>query len=332
MKIENETIISGITATGRLTIGNYLGAIKNFIKLQEKNDLYIFVADLHALTIEIDSQKLSQNKKEIFALYLACGLDINKSTIFFQSDNSDHLLFTWITICNSNMGELQRMTQFKDKVLKISHESNGTQKISCGLFSYPSLMAADILLYNPTLVPVGIDQKQHLELVQKIAKRLNYKYQLNFIEPKPYFSKVGTKIMSLQDPSKKMSKSDLNQKASIYLLDDPEIAAKKIMSAVTDSENKIYYSEKKAGISNLLNIYAAFKNLTPKETETYFANKNYAQLKQELAKVVKEFLIKIQLKYQQVWDKVDEYALIGKNKAQLKSNPRLKQIYQKIGL
>lgn len=330
-EIKNKNIVSGITSTGSLTIGNYLGAIKNFLNLQEKNNLFIFVADLHALTIDNDPDELNRNKKEIFALYLSCGLDMNKTSIFFQSDNHDHLLLNWIATCNTNMGELSRMTQFKDKSSKINSKNNSSF-IPTGLFVYPSLMAADILLYNADYVPVGIDQKQHLELTQKLAKRLNHKFDLSLKEPQGLYVKTGAKIMSLVEPTKKMSKSDKNKKASIFLLDDPEVAYKKIMSAKTDSENKVYLSDQKPGIKNLLSIYAALKNIGLLEAEKNFLNLDYKTFKEEVALVVKNFLINIQKEFKKNLNLVEEKAKIGLARAQAISHPQIKNIYKKIGL
>ena len=288
-----EKIVSGITATGKLTLGNYIGSIKNMIKLQNDYEQYIFVADLHALTTYIDPKELIENKKNIFALYLACGLDPQKTTLFFQSDVPAHSELNWIITTITNMGELSRMTQFKDKSQNIVKQDNKTEIIPTGLFVYPALMIVDIILYNPKAVLVGIDQKQHLELCQKIVKRMNTKYHLNFNEPKPIIPKIGNKIKSLVNPEQKMSKSDKNANASIYLLDDPEVAYKKIQRAVTDSENKIYISEDKPGVLNLLTIFASLKDISIEEAEKHFSNKTYKDLKEEVGEVVKQFLIKI---------------------------------------
>lgn len=289
-------MVSGITATGSLTIGNYIGAIKNFIKHQDNYEMFIFVADLHALTTSIKPEDLDRNRKEIFAIYLACGLDQNKATIFFQSDIVAHATLNWITTTNTYMGELTRMTQFKDKSSKTKQE-NGTENIPTGLFVYPTLMAADILLYNPEFVPVGIDQKQHLELTRTLANRLNKKYNLDLNEPKGLFSEVGSKIMSLKNPELKMSKSDIDKNASIFLLDDPQVAFNKIQKAVTDSENKVYYSDDKPGIKNLLIIYASLKEISLKETEAIFIDYNYKEFKEAVGNVVKDFLTNIQNNY-----------------------------------
>lgn len=327
-----EKIVSGITATGKLTLGNYIGSIKNMIKLQNDYEQYIFVADLHALTTYIDPKELIENKKNIFALYLACGLDPQKTTLFFQSDVPAHSELNWIITTITNMGELSRMTQFKDKSQNIVKQDNKTEIIPTGLFVYPALMIADIILYNPKAVPVGIDQKQHLELCQKIVKRMNTKYHLNFNEPKPIIPKIGNKIKSLVNPEQKMSKSDKNANASIYLLDDPEVAYKKIQRAVTDSENKIYISENKPGVLNLLTIFASLKDISIEEAEKHFSNKSYKDLKEEVGLVVKQFLIEIQKKYQSYIQNIDEIAQAGAKKANKIANENLLIIQKAFGL
>lgn len=327
-----KTIVSGITATGKLTIGNYIGAIKNFIKLQDEYDMYIFVADLHALTTYIDPTKLQENKKNIYALYLACGLDPNKTCIFFQSDVPAHSQLNWITTTLTTMGELSRMTQFKDKSKKLVKQSNGTDMIPTGLFVYPALMAADIILYNPEFVPVGIDQKQHLEMCQKIVTRMNKKYHLSFNVPKPIIPEIGAKIFSLQNPNQKMSKSDCDENNSIFLLDDPEIAYKKIQKAITDSENKIYLSNNKPGIKNLLTIYSSLKNIKLEEAEIYFKNKSYKDLKEEVGNSVKIFLIEIQRKFHEFKKNIDLLAKVGAKKANEIANNNLRKINKAFGL
>lgn len=327
-----EKIVSGITATGKLTLGNYIGSIKNMIKLQNDYEQYIFVADLHALTTYIDPKELMENKKNIFALYLACGLDPQKTTLFFQSDVPAHSELNWIITTITNMGELSRMTQFKDKSQNIVKQDNKTEIIPTGLFVYPALMIADIILYNPKAVPVGIDQKQHLELCQKIVKRMNTKYHLNFNEPKPIIPKIGNKIKSLVNPEQKMSKSDKNSNASIYLLDDPEVAYKKIQRAVTDSENKIYISENKPGVLNLLTIFASLKDISIEEAEKHFSNKTYKDLKEEVGEVVKQFLIEIQKKYQSYIQNIDEIAQAGAKKANKIASENLLIIQKAFGL
>lgn len=326
-----KVLLSGITATGKLTIANYIGAIKNMVNLQEKYDSYIFIADLHALTLPIEPEQLNKNKNDLFALYLACGINPDKSTLFFQSDVLEHGMMEWLITVNTTIGELSRMTQFKDKSTKIK-SPNGMDTIPTGLLMYPTLMVGDILLYNADLIPVGIDQKQHVELTRNIVQRLNNKYKTSFNEPNPYIPNVGAKIMSLVEPTKKMSKSDKNDKASIYLLDDPEVAYKKIMKAVTDSENKIYISNEKPGILNLLTIYSALNDLTLEESENKFKNKNYGELKISVAESVKSLLINIQSKYKDMLLRINELSKIGAEKAKKIAKENLEKLMKGMGL
>ena len=326
-----KVLLSGITATGKLTIANYIGAIKNMVNLQEKYDSYIFIADLHALTLPIEPEQLNKNKNDLFALYLACGINPDKSTLFFQSDVLEHGMMEWLITVNTTIGELSRMTQFKDKSTKIK-SPNGMDTIPTGLLMYPTLMVGDILLYNANLIPVGIDQKQHVELTRNIVQRLNNKYKTSFNEPNPYIPNVGAKIMSLVDPTKKMSKSDKNDKASIYLLDDPEVAYKKIMKAVTDSENKIYISNEKPGILNLLTIYSALNDLTLEESENKYKNKNYGELKISVAESVKSLLINIQSKYKDMLLRINELSKIGAEKATKIAKENLEKLMKGMGL
>ena len=326
-----KVLLSGITATGKLTIANYIGAIKNMVNLQEKYNSYIFIADLHALTLPIEPEQLNKNKNDLFALYLACGINPDKSTLFFQSDVLEHGMMEWLITVNTTIGELSRMTQFKDKSTKIK-SPNGMDTIPTGLLMYPTLMVGDILLYNADLIPVGIDQKQHVELTRNIVQRLNNKYKTSFNEPNAYIPNVGAKIMSLVDPTKKMSKSDKNDKASIYLLDDPEVAYKKIMKAVTDSENKIYISNEKPGILNLLTIYSALNDLTLEESENKFKNKNYGELKISVAESVKSLLINIQSKYKDMLLRINELSKIGAEKATKIAKENLEKLMKGMGL
>lgn len=330
--MSKQKILSGITATGKITIGNYIGAIKSFIALQNKYELFIFVADLHALTIDISPQDLAQNRRDIFALYLACGLDAKKVTLFYQSDVPAHTQLGWIFENRTTIGELSRMTQFKDKSQK-NLQSNQTTKINTGLLTYPALMASDILLYNPELVPVGEDQIQHLELTRNIAKRFNNSFGQTFNLPQPYSPKFGAKIMSLTDPTKKMSKSDSNHKSYIALLDDPNQAFQKIMKAKTDSEHKVYYGPGKDGINNLLVIYANLKNIDLKSAEAEFKNvTDYGVFKQAVGNVVKQFLEDIQAKYHQAIKDVDKISHQGALKANEVAQKQLDIIKNKIGL
>ncbi len=325
-------LISGIQPSGTITLGNYLGAIKNFVKLQEElvdTDILVFIADLHAITVSQDKQALRKNIKSLAAIYLACGLDPNKVHIFIQSEVPAHNQLGWVMECNSYIGELERMTQFKDKKVK------QVAGVSAGLLTYPSLMAADILLYDANLVPVGQDQKQHLELTRNLAERFNTKYGETFIVPEPYIAKTGAKIMSLVDPEKKMSKSDENPKSYISLLDDLPVIIKKIKSAVTDSDATIRYDvENKPGISNLLTIYSCISGLSIPELEAKYANSNYAEFKNDLANVVAKEIEPIQKRYNELINskELDNILDNGRDYANYLANRKLSKVYNKVGL
>ncbi|UUD35684.1 tryptophan--tRNA ligase [Mycoplasmopsis caviae] len=331
--MSRKRLLSGIKPTGDLTLGNYIGALRNFVKLQENYDeAYYFVADLHALTTGyVDPSELYKARREIVAMYLACGLDPKKSTIFYQSDVVEHALAQWLMTTEISIGELNRMTQFKDKSQKLAKQSNGTEKIPAGLLMYPVLMAADILIYNPDFVPIGEDQKQHLELARTIAERLNRDYKTNFKLVEGIIPPVGARIMSLSDPTKKMSKSDKSTKSTIYLHDKPEDAYKKILKSVTDSENKVYISKDKPGVLNLLNIYASLTNKSLTEAEAEFKNSNYAEFKSTVAQVVKDELIKIQANYQKATKMVDKVVYDGAKKAQEICQPIVEDLMKKMG-
>lgn len=324
-------IISGITATGKLTIGNYIGAIKNFVKLQEENELFVFVADLHALTIDIKPEELRQNRKDIMALYIAAGLDPKKTTLFYQSHVKAHGQMGWIMENETTIGELSRMTQFKDK--SKTKVANGTEKVKTGLLTYPTLMAGDILLYQADLVPVGKDQKQHLELTRNIATRFNNKHKDEILKvPEPFIPEVGSKVLSLSDPTKKMSKSSQVEKSYISLLDDPEVAFKKIKKAVTDSENKVYISDEKPGVKNLLTIYASLKDISLDDAAKEFEDKNYGELKITVGTTVKEFLTDLQSKYKEALKQIDEIAIEGAKRAREVADNTLSLVEKTIGL
>ena len=330
--MSKKRLVSGITATGKLTIGNYLGAIKSMVALQDEYEMFIFVADLHALTIDIQPEELRKNKNDIFALFLACGINPNKATIFFQSDVLEHGVMNWIMENMTTIGQLNRMTQFKDKSQK-QKEKNGTEKIKTGLLTYPALMSGDILLYNPDIVPVGSDQKQHIELTRDIAIRFNNKYEKIFNIPEIYKNINGQRIMSLSDPSKKMSKSDPIEKSFISLLDDPDKACKKIMKAVTDSENKIKYCDDQPGLKNLINIYSSITDMSIDQIiEKHNGDDNYGNIKKEISNVVKSLLIDIQEKYKKSINEVDKYSQLGAAKAKEVAQVTLKKIMINIGL
>lgn len=322
--------LSGIKPTGKVTLGNYIGALKNFPLMQDSYENYIFVADLHALTMPIDPKELYENTRDLVALYLACGLDPNKTTIFLQSDVSMHAELNTILENYHYMGELSRMTQFKDKSRKMNENA-----IGLGLFAYPVLMTADILLYQADVVPVGIDQSQHVELARDIVKRFNNRYNKEvFKMPEVITPKVGAKIMSLTDPTVKMSKS--GEKGDIYLLEDLKSVEKKIMRATTDLGTDIYFDkENKPGISNLLTIYAALKNISIKEAEKHFQDcHQYGTFKKEVASVVVEELGKIQAKYKEIISSniIDKVLEDGAKKAHAIASKTLQNVKETIGL
>lgn len=321
-------ILTGLQPSGELTIGSLIGGISQSIKYQDEFESFIFVPDLHAITVPQDSTLLKERIKKNVALYIACGIDPKKNTIYIQSENLYHTNLSWILECTTYMGEASRMTQFKDK-------SSKYQNIPVGLFTYPILMASDILLYDPDYVPVGIDQKQHVELCRNIASRFNSKYGETFKLPEPMIPKMGAKIMDLQDPTKKMSKSNPNPKGIIYLLDDEKTIRKKIMSAVTDSDSKVYYDpETKPGISNLLTIYTALKEIPIEATVAHFKEYNYGSLKKEVADVVVEKLTKIQAKYNELIqsDELDKILDEGAQKTEKLAKEKYELVKSKVGL
>ena len=324
-----ENVLSGIKPTGQLTLGNYIGALQNFPKYQDTNKVFVFIADLHALTLPIEPEVLRQNTKDIVAFYLACGLDPNKSVIFLQSQVHEHSEINTILENYAYMGELNRMTQFKDKVSKMNEK-----KIGLGIFTYPVLMAGDIFLYDAKKVPVGDDQKQHVELARDIAIRFNHRYKQDVIViPEPVISSNGARIMSLSDPTKKMSKSD--PKGDIFLKDDLKAARKKIMSAVTDTGCEVKYDkENKPGISNLLTIYSSLKEITIEEAEKEFVGANYGTFKKAVADVVCDVLERIQTRYNEVIDSpyLDEVLEKGKKEASEIAQKTLKRIKNVVGL
>lgn len=328
--MEKKTILSGIQATGNLTLGNYLGALNNWVEMQDQYDCYYMIADLHTLTIRKDPEELKNNTLSLIALYVAAGLDPEKNTIFIQSHVPAHTQLSWVLNCYTYMGELNRMTQFKDKAAK--HADN----INAGLFTYPVLMAADILAYNADLVPVGEDQKQHLEITRDIAERFNSIYGETFKIPEPYIGKIGARIMGLQDPTTKMSKSSPNPLDKILLTDSPEDIMKKFKKAVTDSENKVRFDkEAKPGISNLMGIYGIIKNKTMEEIEKEFEGQGYGTFKVAVAEAVIERLKPIQDKYNELLNEPEKLRAIyekGDRKATEITNKLLKEVYTKIGL
>jgi len=320
-------IFSGAQPTGQLHIGNYLGAIKNWVALQDEYEAFYCIVNLHAITLPQDPKTLRQKTLDLARIYLAAGVDPEKSTIFIQSDVPEHAELTWVLSCIARMGELERMTQFKDK------GKGNTERAGVGLFTYPVLMASDILLYQTDLVPIGQDQKQHLELTRDLAERFNRDFGETFKIPEPYIPKAGASIKSLQDPSKKMSKSDENDNASIFLLDDADTITKKIKRAVTDSGITIEFDQSRPAINNLLTIYRLLTNKTPEECVAHFAGKGYGQFKTELADQTVEFLRPFQERVKQYDDEtLDEILKSGADKARGIAAVTLADVYRRMGI
>ncbi|MFC0136657.1 tryptophan--tRNA ligase [Staphylococcus petrasii] len=324
-----ETLFSGIQPSGIPTIGNYIGALKQFADVQDDYDCFFCIVDQHAITVPQDKIKLRKQIRQLAAIYLASGIDPEKSTLFIQSEVPAHVQAGWMLTTISSVGELERMTQYKDKAQK------RTDGIPAGLLTYPPLMAADIVIYNTNIVPVGEDQKQHMELTRNLVERFNSRYNDVLVKPEIRMPKVGGRVMSLQDPTKKMSKSDDNQKNFISLLDEPNVAAKKIKSAVTDSDGIIKFDrDNKPGISNLLTIYSSLTNESIKDLEAKYENEGYGKFKTDLSEVVKEFLIDFQEKYNEFYnsDKLDDILDHGRDKAQKVSFKTLKKMERAMGL
>lgn len=321
-------ILTGLKPSGELTLGSLIGCINQMVKLQDEYDSFMFVPDMHAITVKQDPKMLRERIRKNVALYLACGVDPDKNTIYLQSENLYHANLSWVLECTTYMGEASRMTQYKDK-------SSKGENVTVGLFTYPILMAADILLYDADYVPVGIDQKQHVELARDIALRFNKTYGDTFKMPEPMMSEVGVKIMDLQEPTKKMSKSDETYKGVILLLDDEKIIRKKIMSAVTDSDNKIYYDkDNKPGVSNLLTIYSSLKNISIEEAENYFKDYNYGNFKKEVADLVVSVLSNIQTKYNEIINgtMLDDILDEGREKTCEIAKEKTLDVFRKVGL
>ncbi len=323
----SKIVFSGIQPSGNLHIGNYIGSLRQWVKGQNDGLNIFCIVDMHAITVPQDPEKLREKSLELAAIYLASGIDPTKSIMFIQSQNPDHANLGWVLNCFISMGQLNRMTQFKEK-------SENKDFVSAGLFDYPALMAADILLYNTTEVPIGEDQKQHVELTRDVAERFNSRFGQTFVLPSPKIPKTGGRIMSLVDPTKKMSKSDPNPNATIYLLDTPDTATKKVMSATTDSGSEIQYNwAKKPGISNLIEIYAQLENKTPEEVGSEFSGKSYKEFKIEVAKSVVNFLTSFQQKYSSLREnsKLKDTLSQGAEKAYKLSHPKLLEVSKKIG-
>lgn len=332
VKMENterkDRVLSMIQPTSVPTLGNYLGALKNWKQMSADNDCIFAVADLHAITVRQEPAKLRKQSLEMYALMLALGLDPEKNIIFVQSHVPQHSQLGWILNCYTQFGEAARMTQFKDKSAK--HADN----VNVGLFAYPTLMAADILLYQADYVPVGVDQKQHLEIARDIAERFNGAYSPTFTVPKPYIGKTGAKVMSLQDPTKKMSKSDLNPKGSVFLLDNVDDIALKFKSAVTDSEARVYYGDGKDGINNLMSIYACCTGKSFDEIQSEFEGKGYGDFKTAVAESVIAEVKPVQDKFAEIMkDKayVEKCAKEGAERASYLANKTLTKVMKKVG-
>ena len=329
MENEKKLILSLIQPSAKsFTLGNYIGSVGNWGKLQEEFNCVYGIADLHAITVKQDPLELRKNSMSAYALMLACGIDPEKSVAFFQSHNKCHAELNWILSCYTQFGELSRMTQFKDKSAK--HPDN----INAGLFTYPVLMAADILAYNADLVPVGIDQKQHLELARNIAQRFNYVYGDFFTVPDAYIPKVGAKIMSLADPTKKMSKSDENQNGCIYVLDDKDTIIRKFKKAVTDSEADIRFADGKDGINNLITIYSVITSKSVSDVEAEFSGKGYGDFKLAVGEAVADKLAPIRAEHEKLMkDKgyLKQCYINGAEKAQRITQRTLTKVYRKVG-
>lgn len=325
-----KTIFSGIQPSGNLHIGNYIGAVKQWKEMQEEYDSIFCVVDLHAITVPQDAQILRQKVREIAAIYVAAGIDPENAHIFVQSENPDHPYLAWILNCYTPFGQLERMTQFKDKSLK---QKDAT---TAGLFDYPVLMAADILLYDTHVVPVGEDQKQHLELTRDIAEKFNAKYGETFVVPDVQIQKETGRIMSLQDPMSKMSKSDDNANGAIFLLDTAEDIQNKIKRAVTDSDGVVKYSpEEKPALSNLLSIFSSVTDKSIEELEKEYSGVGYGQFKSDLADAVVAFLTPFQARYNQLMNnpaQLDEILDSGAAYARSKSSITLQKVKQAVGL
>lgn len=323
-----KVLFSGMQATGNLTLGNYLGALKNWVNLCEEYECFYSVVDLHSITIRQDPAELRKRARNLLTLYIAAGLDPEKNCIYYQSHVSGHCELAWILNCFTYMGELNRMTQFKDKAAK--HADN----INAGLFTYPVLMAADILLYQSDVVPVGKDQLQHLEITRDIAQRFNAIYGDVFTVPEPYIGKTGANIKSLQNPEKKMSKSDENPNASIYLMDDKDTIIRKCKRAVTDSEGCVRYRQEQPGIRNLIEIYSVCTGKTPQETEKEFDGKGYGDFKMAVGEAVADVLMPLQERFAELTkdkDYIDSVIKKNAEKASYYAGKTLRKVQKKVG-
>lgn len=323
-------VLSGIKPSGELTLGNYLGALRRWVSMQDLYENYFCIVDLHAITEPQDPQELRRRTHDIAALYLAAGLDTRRSIIFIQSHVRAHSELAWILNCMTPMGWLERMTQFKDKVAKGS-----TERVSVGLFDYPVLMAADILIYQAHLVPVGDDQRQHVELTRDIAIRFNHRFGETFTIPEAFIGDTGARIMSLTDPTKKMSKSDEDPNGTIALLDPPDLIRRKIMRAKTDSGSEVRFDPARPGITNLLEVYSALSGLSRSQTEDHFAGHGYGDVKRELADLVIATLEPLQKAHHRYIDDpaaLDRELRSGSDRATAVAECTLRDVQEKVGL
>ncbi len=329
MDEQKKRVFSGIQPSGTFTLGNYVGAVKNWGPLQEQYDCLYCVVNLHAITVRQDAAALRRKTQEAAAMLLASGIDPAKSIVFVQSHVPQHAELAWVLSCNTMFGELSRMTQFKDKSKK--HADN----VNAGLFTYPVLMAADILLYNAQLVPVGVDQKQHVELARNIAQRFNGAYSDTFAVPEPLIPQVGARVMSLSEPTAKMSKSDTNENSYVSMTDDADTIMRKLKRAVTDSEGRVYRSAEKPGVSNLMSIYGVMTGKTDAEIEAEFAGKGYGDFKTAVGESIVEAMRPIRAEYERyLADKAGLEAILadGAEKAQRLAQKTLAKVYRKVGV
>lgn len=328
MRNNKKVLFSGMQATGSLTLGNYLGALTNWIELSDKYESYYCVVDLHSITVRQEADKFADKARSLMKLYIAAGLDPEKSCLYFQSHVPAHSQLSWVLSCNTYLGELNRMTQFKDKAQKAG------SNINAGLYTYPILMAADILLFQTDIVPVGNDQKQHIELARDIAVRMNSAYNGLFTVPEPYFGSSGARIMSLQDPLKKMSKSDENPNASVYLTDDKDTIIKKFKRAVTDSVGQVAYSNEQPGISNLIEIYSACTGKSIEDTVKEFKNSGYGTFKMAVGEAVADKLVPLQKRYDELSGEkayLDRIIKENARKASEAAEETMTRVYKEMG-
>lgn len=323
-------VFSGIKPSGELTLGNYLGALRRWVDMQDQYENYFCIVDLHAITEPQDPQELRRRSRDLAALYLAAGLDTRKSVIFVQSHVAAHSELAWILNCFTPMGWLERMTQYKDKIAKGSGE-----RISAGLFDYPALMAADILLYQAHLVPVGDDQRQHVELTRDVAMRFNHRFGDTFVLPETLIGEAGARIMSLTDPTQKMSKSDVDPNGTIALLDPPDLIRRKVMRAVTDSGSEARFDDARPGITNLLEVYQTLAGQSRQEVEAHFTGRGYGEVKREVADLVVAALEPLQQGHRRYVDdpaELDRQLQAGRDHAAAVADQTLRDVQEKVGL